>query len=59
MMMWITYSAETFFSKIIITQQYAAFISVFMCGTGGRIATEKFVSSGAEKLAVNMDEMEQ
>jgi hypothetical protein len=30
-----------------------------MCGIGGRIATEEFVSSGAEKLAVNMDEMEQ
>jgi hypothetical protein len=29
-----------------------------MCGTGGRIATEEFVSSGAEKLAVIMDEME-
>jgi hypothetical protein len=29
-----------------------------MCGTGGRNATEEFVSSVAEKLAVNMDEME-
>ncbi len=29
-----------------------------MCGTGGRRAMEDFVSSVAENLAVNMDEMQ-
>jgi hypothetical protein len=33
--------------------------SVFMCGTGGRRAMEDFVSSVAENLAVNMDELQQ
>jgi hypothetical protein len=39
-------------------QQYTAILSVFMCGTGGRNATEDFVSCVAEKLAVIMDDME-